>query len=169
MDLPDQWVLLVPMDPKVTQVFVEPEEDQAAQEMMDLQVQTAERVNGDHEAKLVHVTMEHTLKDCPSKNIPFTQLTLIHQVKDHLDHWDQKEFQDQMDHMEPLEVLDQWGTLEQWENQERQESWAPEVKMELTVSQEVEENQDQVESKESVVCLAAPECLENQENEDTRE
>jgi len=62
-DPQDQWALLVPKDLKVTQVFVAPEEKPVAQEKMDHPVQTAEKVPEEDVANLVHVSMEHLLKE----------------------------------------------------------------------------------------------------------
>jgi len=69
-DHPDQWVLPVTKDPKATQVFVEAEENQAAQEKMDLQVLMAEKVFGDPEANLVHVSTEQHAPDPPKQLFP---------------------------------------------------------------------------------------------------
>lgn len=69
-DHPGQWVLPVTKDPKAIQVFVGAEEIQVAQEKMDLQVLMAEKVYGDPEANLVHVSTEQHALDPPKQLFP---------------------------------------------------------------------------------------------------
>jgi len=70
LDPLDQWVLPVTKDPKATQVFVEAEENRVAQEKMGLQVLMVEKVSGDPEANLVHVSTEQHAPDPPKQSIP---------------------------------------------------------------------------------------------------